>query len=110
MRESNLTVKPNTRLIAKRVSERPKPRDNRPKEYWGIDITKVISKTGWVYVVIVLDWYTKKIVGHYSGKQARTAEWLEALNKAVNREYPHGARGNNLKIISDNGSHPTIPP
>ncbi len=107
MRENNLTVKPNTRLIAKRVSDRPKPRADKPKQYWGIDMTKVISNTGWVYVVIVLDWYTKKIVGHYSGKQARTKEWLEALNKALNREYPQGVRGNSLKLISDNGSQPT---
>ncbi len=34
MRENNLTVKPNTRLIAKRVSERPKPRANKPKQWW----------------------------------------------------------------------------
>jgi len=107
MRENNLTVKPNTRLIAKRVSERPKPRADRPKQYWGIDMTKVMSNTGWVYVVVVLDWYTKKIVGHYSGKQARTKEWLEALNKALNREYSQGVRGNRLKLISDNGSQPT---
>jgi len=107
MRENNLTVKPNTRLIAKRVSDRPKPRADRPKQYWGIDMTKVLSKNGWVYVVIVLDWYTKKIVGHYSGKQARTKEWLEALNKALNKEYPQGVRGNKLKLISDNGSQPT---
>jgi len=107
MRENNLTVKPNTRLIAKRVQDRPKPRAEKPKEYWGIDMTKVLSKYGWVYVVIVLDWYTKKIVGHYSGKQARTKEWLLALNKALNREYPEGVRGNSLKLISDNGSQPT---
>ena len=107
MREHNLTVKPNTRLIAKRLSERTKPRADRPRQYWGIDMTKVLSKTGWVYVVIVLDWYTKKIVGHYSGKQARTKEWLYALNKGLNREYPEGVRGNNLKLISDNGSQPT---
>jgi len=107
MRENKLTVKPNTRLIAKRVSERPKPRADRPKQYWGIDMTKVLSNTGWIYVVLVLDWYTKKIVGHYTGKQARTKEWLEALNKALNREYPQGARGNKLKLISDNGSQPT---
>jgi len=30
MKENNLTVKPNTRLIAKRVLERPKPRPDRP--------------------------------------------------------------------------------
>ena len=107
MRENNLTVKPNTRLIAKRVSERPKPRAEKPRQWWGIDMTKVMTEYGWVYVVIVLDWYTKKIVGHYSGKQARTKEWLEALNKALNREYPQGVRGNKLELISDNGSQPT---
>ncbi len=107
MRENNLTVKPNTRLIAKRVSERPKPRADKPKQWWGIDMTKVLTNTGWVYVVIVLDWYTKKIVGHYSGKQARTKEWLEALEKGLNREFPAGVRGNGLKLMSDNGSQPT---
>src|SRR3989337_1403837 len=93
MREHNLTVKPNLRLIAKRVLERPKPRPNKPKEWWGIDMTKVMTDSGWVYVVIVLDWYTKKIVGHYSGRQARSAEWLEALENGLNREYPGGVGG-----------------
>ena len=60
MNENNLTVKRNQRLIAKRVSERPKPRPDRPKQWWGIDMTKVMTDSGWVYVVIVLDWYTKK--------------------------------------------------
>jgi transposase InsO family protein len=107
MREHNLTVKPNTRLIAKRVSERPKPRPERPHQWWGIDMTKVMADSGWVYVVIVLDWYTKKTVGHYSGRQARSREWLEALEKGLNREYPQGVRGNGLKLMSDNGSQPT---
>jgi transposase InsO family protein len=70
-------------------------------------MTKVMTNTGWVYVVIVLDWYTKKIVGHYSGKHARTAEWLEALEKGLNREFPTGVRGHGLKLMSDNGSQPT---
>jgi putative transposase len=107
MREYNLTVKPNPRLIAKRISERPKPRPNKPKQWWGIDMTKVMTESGWVYVVIVLDWYTKKIVGHYSGRQARAAEWLEALEKGLNREFPEGVRGSGLKLMSDNGSQPT---
>ncbi len=70
-------------------------------------MTKVIIESGWVYVVIVLDWYTKKIVGHYSGRQARSAEWLKALEKGLNREFPRGVRGNGLKLMSDNGSQPT---
>jgi putative transposase len=107
MKEHNLTVKPNPRLIAKRVSERPKPRPDRPRQWWGIDMTKVMTESGWVYVVIVLDWYTKKIVGHYSGRQARTAEWLEALEKGLNSEFPEEVRGQGLKLMSDNGSQPT---
>lgn len=107
MREHNLTVEPNPRLIAKRVSDRPKPRPDRPRQWWGINMTKVMTESGWVYVVIVLDWYTKKIVGHYSGRQARTEEWLEALEKGLNREFPGGVRGYGLKLMSDNGSQPT---
>ena len=48
MREHGLTVKANPRLIAKRVSQRPKPRPDKPKQWWGIDMTKVITNTGWV--------------------------------------------------------------
>jgi putative transposase len=107
MRENNLTVKSNPRLIARRVSERPKPRPHRPRQWWGIDMTKVLTNTGWAYVVIVLDWYTKKIVGHYSGIRATSREWLEALEKALNREFPEGVRGHELKLMSDNGSQPT---
>jgi putative transposase len=107
MREHNLTVKPNPRLMAKRVSKTSKPKPDRPKQWWGIDMTKVMTDSGWVYVVIVLDWYTKKIVGHYSGMRATSREWLEALEKGLNREFPRGVRGHGLKLMSDNGSQPT---
>ena len=107
MKEHNLSVKPNTRLIAKRVSQRPKPRPDRPNQWWGIDMTKVMTDGGWVYIVVVLDWYTKKIVGHYSGRQARSREWLEALEKGLNGEFPGGVRGHGLRLMSDNGSQPT---
>ena len=107
MKEHDLTVRPNQRLIAKRVSERPKPRPDRPKQWWGIDMTKVMTDSGWVYVVIVLDWHTKKIVGHHGGTRATSREWLEALEKGLNREFPGGVRGHGLKLMSDNGSQPT---
>ncbi len=93
MREHNLTVKPNTRLIAKRISERPKPKPDRPKQWWGVDMTKVMTVSGWVYVVIVLDWYTKKIVGHYSGTRATSREWLEALEKGTKQRVPRRSKG-----------------
>jgi len=37
---------------------------------------------------------------HYSGRQARAAEWLEALEKGLNREFPGGVRGSGLKLMS----------
>ncbi len=58
-------------------------------------------------MVIVLDWYTKKIVGHHSGTRATSRDWLEALEKGLNREFPRGVRGHGLKLMSDNGSQPT---
>jgi len=62
---------------------------------------------GWVYLVIVLDWYTKKITGWNLSLRSRATEWKEALDMAINREFPGGVRGSRLKLISDNGSRPT---
>jgi transposase InsO family protein len=108
MREYDLLVKPNTRLKATRTSGRSKPRPTKPNEWWGIDMTKVmVEGFGWMYIVAVLDWYTKKIVGYYAGMECRARHWLEALDMAVNREFPDGAYGKELNLMSDNGSQPT---
>jgi len=107
MRQHDLTVKPNQKLKAKRSSTRPKPRPARPHQWWGIDMTKVMTQTGWVYVVIVLDWYSKKIVGHHCGSTATSREWLQAVDQALQRQFPDGVRGHDLHLMSDNGSQPT---
>jgi transposase InsO family protein len=96
-----------TRHEVPRVSSRPKPRPDCPNQWWGIDMTKAMTDTGWVYVVVVKDWYTKKVVGHYCGRTATASEWLTALDGAVNRQFPYGVRGQQLHLMSDNGSQPT---
>jgi transposase InsO family protein len=106
MRENALCVKPNLKLKAERTL-RPKPRPDRPNQWWGIDMTKIMTATGWVYVVIVLDWHSKKVVGHFAGMQARGRHWLIALEAAVLRQFPDGVRGHELHLMSDNGSQPT---
>jgi len=107
MGEEGLTVNRKQRQrIPKSV--RPKPRADRPRQYWGIDMTKVlIPNLGWVYLVIVLDWYTKKIVGWDLALRSRAAEWKQVLEQAVNAEFPDGVRGAGLNLISDNGTQPT---
>jgi putative transposase len=108
MREHHLMVKPNLRLKAKRTPDRSKPRPIKLHEWWGIDMTKVsVAGFGWVYIVVVLDWYTKKIVGSYAGVPCTARHWLAALDMAVNRQCPDGVRGKGLALMSDNGCQPT---
>ncbi len=108
MREHNLLVKPNRQLKATRTPSRSKPRPTTPQEWWGIDMTKVsVDGFGWVYIVLVLDWYTKKIVGYYAGMPCTARHWLAALDMAVNQQFPTGARDQGLSLMSDNGCQPT---
>lgn len=108
MRQHDLLVKPNLRLKAKRTSTKSKPRPTAPNQWWGIDMTKVLVDTfGWVYIVLVLDWYTKKVVGYYAGDRCKAIHWLAALNMAVNRQFPTGARGQDVHLMCDNGCQPT---
>lgn len=67
----------------------------------------LINSVGWAYLVIALDWYTKKIVGWDPSLRSQSFEWECALDMALNNEFPDGVRGNSLKLISDNGCQPT---
>ncbi len=108
MRENSLLVTPNQRLRAKRTPSRAKPRPTKPNEWWGIDMTKVmVDGFGWVYIVLVLDWYTKKIVGYYAGTPCTAGHWRMALDMAVNQQFPQGARDQGVFLMSDNGCQPT---
>jgi putative transposase len=108
MREHQLLVTPNRRLRAKRTPLGTKPRPTKPHDWWGIDMTKVrVEGVGWMYIVVVLDWYTKTIVGHYAGMRCTAPHGLLALDMAVNRQFPGGVQGKGLSLMSDNGCQPT---
>ena len=101
-------IAPQTAHKAKRTPSKSKPKAARPGEFWGIDMTKfIVNGLGWVYLVIVLDWHTKKVVGWDISLRSKTSDWQRALAMAVNREFPDGVRGKGLRLISDNGSQPT---
>ena len=112
MKEHNLLVEKNQRLKAKRDSQynKSKPKATRPNQFWGTDMTKVmIPGFGWIYLVVVLDWYTKKLVGCSISTHSRTEDWLDALNQACNNQFPQGilSKEQDLYLVSDNGSQPT---
>lgn len=112
MKEHNLLVTPNSRLKARRDNRpyRSKPRADRPNQFWGTDMTKImLGSFGWLYLVIILDWYTKKIAGYSISTKSRAEDWLDALNDACNKQFPQGitAKPEELYLVSDNGSQPT---
>jgi len=111
MKENQLLVTKNFRLRAKRTKTRPKPRANRPNQFWGTDMTKIkMSTWGWLYLSVLLDWHTKEIIGYSLSLQSKTDDWLDALQMAVNTRFPNGIRDNmkeQLFLISDNGCQPT---
>jgi len=66
-----------------------------------------VQSFGWVYLVIVLDWYSKKIVGYKLNIRSKADDWIVALNMAVDNNCPLGSREYELHLMSDNGSQPT---
>ena len=64
-REPQLLVQPNMRLQARRSSAGRTPRPTKPYAWRGIEMTKVWGEgVGWIYIVVILDCYTKMIVGY----------------------------------------------
>ena len=110
MKENDWLVKENEKLKARRSASTRKPKPERPNQWWGIDMTKVITDEGWAFVVVVNDWFTKKILGTFTGSRSQAADWLEALDQAVCRQFPGGIKESGveeLNLMSDNGSQPT---
>ena len=74
-------------------------------------MTKVfVQSWGWVYLHLVKDWGSKKIVGWQLSARSKTKDWLEALKLALNAQFPDGVReatDGQLKLVSDNGYQPT---
>lgn len=110
MMENKLLIEKNAHLRATGAPYRSKPQADRPNQIYGIDMTKIKVKSwGWVYLVVVLDWYSKKIVGYDLSHQSKTSDWLRALDKALKAQFPNGINNDakKLKLVSDNGCQPT---
>jgi len=88
------SVKPHRQLKASRVPPRSKPRPRAPNQWWGIDMTEVmVEGFGWMYIVLVLDWYSKKIVGHCADLRSTSAHWrIGALSRPQSPVSRRGAR------------------
>ena len=85
-----------------------------PNQKWGTDITYVRTEEGWLYLAIVLDFYSRKVVGWAFSDSLKTDLCSRALKMAlIRRGFPqeiihHSDRGVQYasteysKILKDN--------
>jgi transposase InsO family protein len=60
----------------------------RPDERWVTDITYVWTDDGWVYVAVILDLFSRAVVGWAMDATLATSLPLAALNAAIRRRRP----------------------
>ena len=76
----------------------------RPNEKWVTDITYLPTLAGWVYVAVVLDLFSRKVVGWSIRDSLATPLVADALRQAIESRRPVGSE---LLHHSDRGSQYT---
>lgn len=75
---------------------------DRPNHVWGIDITYIRLQRGWLYLVAIIDWYSRYVVSWELDQSLEMDFVLAALKKALHHYQP-------VIMNSDQGSHFTSP-
>jgi putative transposase len=69
-----------------------------PDHVWGIDITYIRLQKGWMYLVAILDWYSRYVVSWALDQTLEMPFVLDAVDRALTQATP-------AIINSDQGSH-----
>ena len=92
----------------------------KPNRVWTGDVTFIQTRTGWLYLAILMDLYSRKIIGWSMSNCNDKSLVLNALDMALVRRNPqkgvlhHTDRGavygsdEYQKILSDNGLIPSM--
>ena len=70
----------------------------RPNQVWGVDITYLRMHKGFMYLFVIIDWYSRKIVDWELSSSLEKSFVLTCLNRALEKQKPE-------IINSDQGSH-----
>lgn len=106
LRENNLLCS----RFKKRIHRTAKKRLTATKinQLWATDMTSFLLTNGVkLFLILVMDVFTRRIVGWHVNRRCRAREWLNALNEALLTEFPNGSRGKELTLRMDNGCQPT---
>ena len=86
-----------TRTTRRDAEARPAPdlveRDftaEKPDQLWVADITHIPTRTGFLYLAVVLDAFSRRVVGWAMANHLRTDLVLAALDMAIGRRRPDG--------------------
>ena len=74
----------------------------QPNQVWGVDITYIRLRRGWMYLVAVLDWYSRYVVSWELDQTLEMPFVLAAVDRALETATPNIWN-------SDQGSHFTSP-
>ena len=59
-----------------------------PNQAWGTDITYLWTQQGWIYLAVVIDLYSRRVVGWSIDRRMKKALVIRALMMAVNLRKP----------------------
>ncbi len=71
---------------------------SRPLEVWGLDITYIRLKHGWLYLIAIIDWYSRYVISWEVDQTLAIDFVLVAVNRALGEAKPQ-------IMNSDQGSH-----
>ena len=63
---------------------------NKPNQKWVADITYISTKQGWLYLAVVIDLYSRKVVGWSMSQYMTRRMVVDALRMAVDARAPEG--------------------
>ena len=61
---------------------------DRPNQCWATDITYIPMRRGFVYLVAIVDWATRKVLAHRVSTRMATDFCVEALEEAITKYGP----------------------
>jgi transposase InsO family protein len=99
MREDDVFVKPQRRFVPRTTdSDHPHPlapnvldrnfEGTAPNQKWACDLTYVYTEEGWLYLSVVIDLFSRKVVGWSMSDGLQAEGVAEALEMAIARRKP----------------------
>lgn len=73
---------------------------DKPNDRWVSDITYIKTGEGWLFLAVIIDLFSRKVIGHATGHRQTTPLVLNALHMAASRLN----KGSKVILHSDQGS------